>query len=145
MRFTGGGWLPASPPPCWRWGLHRRVPVGRADPGLGPRPTLSFNAPPEIAVALRHAGFDACDTASNHTWDRGLDGVKETDEVLDATGIGHAGGSRSQQKADSPPTRVVLAGHRIVAATDRFPRSYARTVANMGLLGPDACDARPAF
>jgi len=44
------------------------------------------------------------------------------------------------------PTRVVVANHRITKATpDRFKASYDRTVASMGMLGPAACNATPAF
>ncbi|MBM3696456.1 MAG: hypothetical protein FJW79_11070 [Actinobacteria bacterium] len=54
-----------------------------------------FNGPREVAVALAAAGYDACSTAGNHALDRGLTGVRETLEVLDAAGLGHSGTARS--------------------------------------------------
>lgn len=53
-----------------------------------------FNAPHELAEALAATGWDACSTAGNHAADRGLTGIAETLEVLDAAGLGHAGTAR---------------------------------------------------
>jgi poly-gamma-glutamate synthesis protein (capsule biosynthesis protein) len=50
-----------------------------------------FSAPAELAEALAGAGFDGCSTASNHVFDRGLDGAADTMAVLDAAGLGYAG------------------------------------------------------
>lgn len=58
-----------------------------------------FNAPTEIAAALAEAGFDGCDTASNHTIDKGYDGVVATLDVLDAAGLKHTGSFRSEAEA----------------------------------------------
>ncbi|GAA0394185.1 CapA family protein [Streptomyces luteireticuli] len=59
-----------------------------------------FNAPPQIAAALKDLGFHTCSTASNHTLDQGEAGVHRTLEELDATGIGHTGSARSAAEAD---------------------------------------------
>ena len=93
---------------------HQETPISADNTNLTVSNTLSFNAPTEIAAALKKAGFDACDTASNHTWDRQLKGVNETLEVLEAAGIGHSGSSRNQQEADAPPiydVKGVKLGH----------------------------------
>jgi poly-gamma-glutamate synthesis protein (capsule biosynthesis protein) len=82
---------------------HQETPISADNRNLTIANSMSFNAPSEIAGALRAAGFDACDTASNHTWDRGVKGVNDTLDVLDRAGIGHAGSSRNQQEADNPP------------------------------------------
>lgn len=82
---------------------HQETPISADNTNLTVPKTLSFNAPREIATALKNAGFDGCDTASNHTWDRLLPGVQQTNDVLDAAGLKHAGGSRNQQEADTPP------------------------------------------
>jgi poly-gamma-glutamate synthesis protein (capsule biosynthesis protein) len=82
---------------------HQETPISADDTALSPPGSLTFNAPHEIADALKDAGFDACDTASNHTWDRGLPGVEQTLDVLDRVGIGHAGSARTRQEADNPP------------------------------------------
>lgn len=82
---------------------HLETPISADDTDLSRSGTLSFNAPRQIASALRKAGFRACDTASNHTWDRGLAGVEQTLDVLDQAGIGHAGSARNPDEAEHPP------------------------------------------
>jgi poly-gamma-glutamate synthesis protein (capsule biosynthesis protein) len=76
---------------------HMETPVA---PAGGPYSSYpSFSVPPEIAPALAATGYDACTTASNHTYDRGADGVKRTLDALDAAGIRHAGSARTPQEA----------------------------------------------
>lgn len=82
---------------------HQETPIAADNKNLTVPRTLSFNAPKEIAVALKNAGFDACDTASNHTYDRGLAGVKQTLDVLDEVGLGHSGSSRDAAEAANTP------------------------------------------
>jgi poly-gamma-glutamate capsule biosynthesis protein CapA/YwtB (metallophosphatase superfamily) len=93
---------------------HQETPISADNTDLTVPRTLSFNAPREIATALKNAGFDGCDTASHHTWDRGLKGVRQTLDVLDAAGLKHTGGSRSAEEAANPPihdTKGVKVGH----------------------------------
>jgi poly-gamma-glutamate capsule biosynthesis protein CapA/YwtB (metallophosphatase superfamily) len=76
---------------------HMETPV--AAPG-GPYSSYpSFSVPPEITQALAATGYDACTTASNHTYDRGAEGVSRTLDALDAVGIDHAGSARTPQEA----------------------------------------------
>jgi poly-gamma-glutamate capsule biosynthesis protein CapA/YwtB (metallophosphatase superfamily) len=58
-----------------------------------------FNAPPQLASALRGAGYDACSVASNHAMDQGPAGVAGTLAVLDRAGLRHAGTARSPREA----------------------------------------------
>jgi poly-gamma-glutamate capsule biosynthesis protein CapA/YwtB (metallophosphatase superfamily) len=81
---------------------HQETPISADNTALTVPRTKIFNAPHEIATALKNAGFDACDTASNHTWDRGAAGVQQTLDVLDANGLGHAGAARSPEEAATP-------------------------------------------
>jgi hypothetical protein len=72
---------------------HMETPVA---PRGGPYASYpSFSVPPEIVPALAATGFDACTTASNHTYDRGAAGVDRTLHELDAAGIHHAGSART--------------------------------------------------
>jgi hypothetical protein len=76
---------------------HLETPL--APPG-GPYASYpSFSVPPEIAPALAEAGYDACTTASNHTYDQGADGVDRTLDGLDAAGIRQAGSARTPDEA----------------------------------------------
>jgi hypothetical protein len=82
---------------------HQETPISVDDTALTVPLTLSFNAPHEIATALKDAGFDGCDTASNHIYDRGLAGIESTLDVLAAAGLRNTGMSRNQDDADNPP------------------------------------------
>ena len=93
---------------------HQETPIAADNKNLTVPRTLSFNAPREIASALKNAGFDGCETASNHTWDRLLPGVKQTLDVLDSVGLRHTGSARDQAEADTPPifdVKGVMVGH----------------------------------
>lgn len=76
---------------------HMETPV--APPGGPYSGYPSFSVPPEITQALSAAGYDACTTASNHTYDRGAEGVDRTLDALDAAGMDHAGSARTPQEA----------------------------------------------
>jgi poly-gamma-glutamate capsule biosynthesis protein CapA/YwtB (metallophosphatase superfamily) len=76
---------------------HLEVPLSRDGRDVASWP--SFNAPPQLAAALRWAGYDACSTASNHAMDRGAAGVAATLDVMDGAGLGHAGTARNPGEA----------------------------------------------
>lgn len=61
-----------------------------------------FKSPPEVAQGLRATGFDSCSTASNHTLDDGVGGIRRTLDALDKEGIAHAGSARSAAEAARP-------------------------------------------
>lgn len=110
---------------------HQETPISADDTDLTVPNTLSFNAPLEIATAIRDAGFDGCDTASNHVWDRGLAGVTATLDVLDAAGLRHAGTSRDATEAATPPiydVRGVKVGHLAFSYTIFNEGSPSRNV-----------------
>jgi len=86
---------------------HQETPISADNTNLTVPNTLSFNAPRELAVGLVNAGFDGCDTASNHTWDRTLPGVQQTSEVLDSVGLRHVGGAGSEAEMAAPPIYTV--------------------------------------
>jgi Bacterial capsule synthesis protein PGA_cap len=66
---------------------HVETPMSRAAPSGYP----VFNTPPALARAIRRTGWDACDTASNHTLDQGQAGVTATIRALDGAGVRHTG------------------------------------------------------
>lgn len=79
---------------------HAEVPV--APPGRPYSNYPVFAAPPAVAEGIKEIGWDACTTASNHSWDQGFAGVEATLDALDANGIKHTGTARSQAEADTP-------------------------------------------
>jgi poly-gamma-glutamate capsule biosynthesis protein CapA/YwtB (metallophosphatase superfamily) len=76
---------------------HLETPLSASGRHLSGYPR--FNAPPQLAAALRAAGYDACSVASNHAMDQGLRGVAGTLAVLDRAGLRHAGTARSPGEA----------------------------------------------
>jgi poly-gamma-glutamate capsule biosynthesis protein CapA/YwtB (metallophosphatase superfamily) len=76
---------------------HLETPLSPSGRHLSGYPR--FNAPPQLAAALRAAGYDACSVASNHAMDQGFRGVAGTLAVLDRAGLRHAGTARSPREA----------------------------------------------
>ncbi len=60
-----------------------------------------FKSPEELALALRHAGFDLLVTSNNHSNDAGLNGVINTLNTLDAYGFYHTGTFRNASERDA--------------------------------------------
>lgn len=78
---------------------HLETPVSLDNTNLSYPDTLSFNSPRELADALAGAGYDGCDFASNHTMDRGLQGVADTEQALREAGMGYAGPTAHEDQA----------------------------------------------
>jgi hypothetical protein len=96
---------------------HMETPIA---PTGGPFSSYpSFSVPPEIAPALAATGYDACTTASNHTYDRGAEGVRRTLDALDAAGIRHAGSARTPEEAGAP-TMLDVDGVRLALLSYTF-------------------------
>ena len=89
---------------------HLEVPLSRTGQNISSWP--AFNAPPQVATALRWAGYDACSTASNHSLDQRPQGVAATLDVMDAAGLGHPGMARNAHEADQS-TIVDVRGLRV--------------------------------
>ena len=85
---------------------HLEVPV--APRGTEPSGYPLFGAPPGLVRDLAEQGWDGCSTASNHSVDRGYDGVRATIRRLTDAGMGFAGTARSADQQDAPQ-RYVLA------------------------------------
>lgn len=76
---------------------HLETPV--APPG-GPYVGFpTFSVPEEVIAGIKHVGYDGCSTASNHTIDQGLDGVRRTLDALDRAEVGHTGSYRSRKES----------------------------------------------
>ncbi|WP_429386205.1 CapA family protein [Paenarthrobacter sp. TE4293] len=73
---------------------HQETPVATPEGSFSAYP--SFNVPPQIITASKDVGYKACTTASNHTIDRGTDGLLRTLDALDAAGLKHTGSYRTE-------------------------------------------------
>src|SRR6266480_3404803 len=99
---------------------HVETPMTPAPPTSYP----IFNTPPELARAIAETGWDACDTASNHSLDQGQTGIDETGTALDRAGVAHNGWIPSPN-----PWSVNIAGPgRIRAQVRRDVRAGAAAV-----------------
>lgn len=76
---------------------HQETPVAGPAGPFSAYP--SFNVPPQILTAAQQVGYQACTTASNHTIDRGTEGLVRTLDALDAAGLQHTGAYRSEADA----------------------------------------------
>jgi len=79
---------------------HVETPISDDNINLTGYPV--FNAPRDMAVGLKGAGYDACSTASNHSFDKGAAGVEATLNQLDAAGLAHSGMARTAEERDTP-------------------------------------------
>lgn len=66
-----------------------------------------FKSPPAVATALKGAGFDLINTASNHSVDGLQAGISRTLDILDLNGLDHVGTYRSQEERDANSGIVV--------------------------------------
>ena len=57
---------------------------------------------PEVLEDLKWAGFDLFNRANNHTTDYGVEGMMETDRILDSLGLVHAGSGMTLGEASQP-------------------------------------------
>jgi poly-gamma-glutamate capsule biosynthesis protein CapA/YwtB (metallophosphatase superfamily) len=75
---------------------HLETPL--AGPGVRLSEYPRYAVPPQLAGAIKRAGYDGCSTASNHSLDQGAAGIRTTLRRLDALGLGHTGTARSARE-----------------------------------------------
>lgn len=78
---------------------HMETPLSPDNTNLSQPNILTFNTPHQMADALADAGVDGCDFASNHTMDRGLQGLADTEQVIRDAGMGYAGPTAHEDEA----------------------------------------------
>lgn len=87
---------------------HLETPLGPGPPATYP----VFNTPIDLAASLDRSGWDACSTASNHSLDQGIEGIRDTVRALDKQGIEHSG-SFASAKAERRPTILRVGGVKL--------------------------------
>src|SRR5688572_14263126 len=75
---------------------HQETPLSADDKQLSGFPV--FSTPHEIADALLDAGYDGCSTASNHSFDRNVQGITDTTTVFDQVGLKQSGMARTPEE-----------------------------------------------
>lgn len=76
------------------------VPI--APEGTKPSGYPMFGAPKQLIGDLKTLGWDGCTFATNHTADRGWDGLKTTLDAFDAAGLGVTGVGRTNEERLAP-------------------------------------------
>ncbi|WP_017143580.1 CapA family protein [Bifidobacterium bifidum] len=61
-----------------------------------------FNVPPEVADAAASVGYTACTHATNHSWDRGADGIARLWDTLASKGIAQTGSYKTEEDSTKP-------------------------------------------
>jgi poly-gamma-glutamate synthesis protein (capsule biosynthesis protein) len=79
---------------------HQETPLTADDKQLSGYPV--FSTPHEIADALFGAGYDGCSTASNHSFDRNVQGITDTMNVFDQVGLKQSGMARTPEENAKP-------------------------------------------
>jgi poly-gamma-glutamate capsule biosynthesis protein CapA/YwtB (metallophosphatase superfamily) len=74
---------------------HVETPMGAGPPTGFP----IFNSPPELARAIAQTGWEACDTASNHSLDQGQEGINTTLAALNRAEVEHTGSYASKAQS----------------------------------------------
>ncbi|WP_078909916.1 CapA family protein [Streptomyces sp. NRRL S-87] len=90
---------------------HHEIPYG---PPGGPFTGYPlFQAPQQLARAVKDTGYASCSTASNHTLDAGFQGLARTLDQLDLAGVRHTGSARTAAESRRPA--LLTAGGATVA------------------------------
>jgi len=75
---------------------HQETPLSADNKQLSGFPI--FSTPHEVADALLDAGYDGCSTASNHSFDRNVQGITDTMTVFDQVGLKQSGMARTSEE-----------------------------------------------
>ncbi|WP_247513505.1 CapA family protein [Bradyrhizobium sp. 157] len=79
-------------------------------------------ATPAVAPDLKAVGFNMMARANNHAYDWGIEGMRETTEVLDQIGIVHAGSGENLAQAAAPHFLETRRGRiGLISLTMTFP------------------------
>lgn len=97
---------------------HAEVPF--AAPGQAPASYPVFAAPRSIAPWAASMGWDACMTASNHSWDQGYAGLVATADLFEANGIEHVGTFRTPRERERPVILTTDDGARVAVVAGTF-------------------------
>ncbi|OLE38596.1 MAG: hypothetical protein AUG48_01335 [Actinobacteria bacterium 13_1_20CM_3_68_9] len=123
---------------------HVETPMTPAAPTSYP----IFNTPPALAQGIKATGWDACDTASNHSLDQTQTGIDDTGQALDHAGVKHTG-SFASPAAQRKPVFFRVHGVRIAFlayTTDTngipAPHPWSVNIASPGRILADARRAR---
>jgi hypothetical protein len=123
---------------------HMETPLTTGQPAGYP----VFAVPADLAPAIKSTGWDVCTTASNHTLDRGQQGINATLRALDGAGLAHTGSFRSPRKRaettmlDVKGVKIALLAYTDVTNGVPLPHRYSLNLARARQMLADARVAR---
>lgn len=118
---------------------------------MTPRPPKGypvFNTPPALAKAIASTGWDACDTASNHSLDQGQYGIDQTGFALRRQGVAHTGSFSSAAAArritllEARGIKVAFLAYTQVSNGQALPHPWSLNMASASRILADARRAR---
>ena len=107
-----------------------------------------FNTPTALASAIASTGWDACDTASNHSLDGGQYGIDQTGYALTRAGVKHTGSFDSAAAArkivilQAKGIKVAYLAYTAISNGQIQPHSWSLNWATTGKILSDAARAR---
>lgn len=108
---------------------HQEVPIAAAGgPYLG---FPSYSVPPQVAPAIKDAGFDVCTMNSERALDQGLPGLDRTLVGFRTAGLVTVGTYRTQAEAQQPAI-VTVQGVKVAFISGTESRGTARIAADKG-------------
>lgn len=88
-----------------------------------PEKVIQYKMEPRNIPCITEAGIDCCALSNNHVMDWGIQGFRETLEVLSSAGIGYSGAGITLKDATRPATYRSSNGARISVLSVGFPSS----------------------
>lgn len=107
-----------------------------------------FNTPTALAKAIASTGYDACDTASNHSLDGGQYGIDQTGYALSRNGIKHTGSFNSESASkkitmlEAKGVKVAYLAYTAISNGQVIPHPWSLNWASSGKILGDAKRAR---
>jgi poly-gamma-glutamate capsule biosynthesis protein CapA/YwtB (metallophosphatase superfamily) len=123
---------------------HAETPIGAGPPSSYP----IFNSPAALAGAIAWTGWDACTVASNHSVDKGQEGVRTTLRAFERAGVRHAGTARSRREArrttflEAEGIRIALLSYTYGTNGIPLPRPWSVNLISRKRIAADARRAR---
>jgi poly-gamma-glutamate capsule biosynthesis protein CapA/YwtB (metallophosphatase superfamily) len=103
-----------------------------------PDKAVNYRMHPQNIGSLCAAHIDACALANNHVLDWGYDGLSETLQTIDATGIAHSGAGNDAEQARKPAVLSTDATSRVLlfssgSTTSGIPEDWKATSISPGV------------